>query len=215
MATTFENAAKTRGKLDLLAEHKSLYLPSSDEVVVVDVPVFRFLMIDGAGDPNTAQAYRDAVEALYSVAYAVKFMVRDEQGLDARVMPLEGLWWADDMAEFSANDKDRWLWTMMIAQPEVVTPDHVARAIERVAARKPLAVLARMRFDDFHEGLCVQIMHHGPYSAEGPAIARLHAFIRDHGYAITGKHHEIYLSDARRSAPERLKTIVRQPIRPA
>ena len=174
-----------------------------------------FLMIDGAGNPNTSQEYQQAVEALYAVAYALKFLLKKEQGIDYAVMPLEGLWWAPDMREFSVEHKETWLWTMLIAQPQEVTAALFERAREQVQRKKSSPALAKLRLEPFQEGLAAQIMHLGPYAAEAPTIARLHAFIREQGYAFDGsrqKHHEIYLSDPRRSAPEKMRTVIRQPM---
>ncbi len=190
-----------------------MYNPSAKEVVIVDVPRMNFLMIDGVGDPNKAQEFKDAVEALYSVSYALKFMVKKgKTAIDYSVMPLEGLWWVDDMSKFSTEDKDAWKWTVMIMQPEFVTKDLFKKALEQVGKKKNLLALSKMRFEGFHGGLSAQIMHIGPYSAEGPTIKKLHNFIREKGYELRGRHHEIYLSDPRKSAPEKMKTIIRQPI---
>jgi hypothetical protein len=200
-------------KIDLKKELKNLYNPSAKEVVIVDVSRMNFLMIDGAGDPNKAQEFKDAVEALYSVSYALKFMVKKGRtAIDYSVMPLEGLWWVDDMSKFGMEDKDAWKWTVMIMQPEFVTKDMFKKALEQVGKKKNLLALSKMKFEDFHEGLSAQIMHIGPYSAEGPTIKKLHNFIREKGYELRGRHHEIYLSDPRKSAPKKMKTIIRQPI---
>ena len=199
-------------KIDFKKELKHLYSPSAKEVVAVDVPVMNFLLIDGERDPNTAQQYRDAVEALFSVSYTIKFMVKKEAGVDFGVMPLEGLWWVDDMTKFSTERKDEWKWTSMIMQPKYVTAKHVNAAVEAVRKKRNLPALSKLRFDSFHEGVAAQIMHIGPYSDEGPDIAKIHVFIRNSGHALSGKHHEIYLNDARRTAPEKLKTILRQPM---
>ena len=201
------------GKFDFKRQLKHLYQPSAKEVSVVDVPEMIFLMIDGQGDPNTSQEYQEAVEALYAVAYQLKFLVkkRDPQ-LDYVVPPLEGLWWCENMSEFNIDDKDAWEWIAMIAEPEHVTQTVFLEAIEQVKAKKDLPALAKIRLERFHEGLAAQIMHIGPFSAEGPTIDRLHAFVRENGYKLRGKHHEIYLSDPRRTAPEKLKTVIRQPV---
>lgn len=200
-------------KIDLKKELKHLYKPSSKEIVVVDVPPMSFLMIDGTGDPNTAQEYQDAMEALYAVSYALKFMVKKgEVGVDYVVMPLEGLWWTDDMSQFSMDDKDAWQWTTMIMQPEFVTQELVADALRQVEQKKNPPALSKIRFETLHEGLAIQTMHIGPYSAEGPTIEKMHRFAQENGYQLSGKHHEIYLSDPRRTAPERLKTVLRQPV---
>ncbi len=200
-------------KIDFKKELKHLYNPSAKKVEIVDVPMMKFLLIDGAGDPNTAQEYKDAVEALFAVSYALKFMVKKEKGVDYGVLPLEGLWWTDDMAQFSMENKDAWKWTSMIMQPEYVTEDLVSKALEQVEKKKNPPALPKIRFESFHEGLSAQIMHIGPYSAEGPTIDRLHSFIKENGYELKGKHHEIYLSDPRRSSPERMKTVIRQPMK--
>jgi hypothetical protein len=169
-------------------------------------------MIDGVGDPNTSALFHGAIEALFSVSYTMKFMVRDQQGIDYGVMPLEGLWWMDDMREFTLENKDRWLWTVMIMQPEYVTEELVTDAIIQVTKKKGLSGLSRLRFDTYQEGLSAQVLHVGPFTNEGPTVATLHDFIAANGYRLHGKHHEIYLSDTRRAAPERWKTIIRQPI---
>jgi hypothetical protein len=202
-------------KVDLKKQRADLYHPSTKEVAVVEVPTMPFLMIDGAGNPNTSQDYQEAVEALYAVAYALKFLLKKEQGVDYAVMPLEGLWWTPGMREFSVEHKERWLWTMLIAQPEEVTAALFERAREQAQRKKPSPALAKLRLEPFQEGLAAQIMHLGPYASEGPTIARLHAFIREQGYIFDGsrqKHHEIYLSDPRRSAPAKMRTVIRQPM---
>ena len=190
---------------------KPLYQPTTKEVVEVVVPSINFLMLDGAGDPNTSLEYQQAVEALYSVAYAIKFMVKKGPiALDFGVMPLEGLWWSDDMSTFSVDAKSDWKWTMMIMQPSVVTADMVAKAIDS-ATKKGVSAVDRLHFKAFEEGPCAQIMHIGPFSAEGPTVERIHAYIDSRG-GRRGKHHEIYLSDIRKADPARWKTIIRQPM---
>lgn len=205
-------------KLDLKAEYKQLYNPPADRVTSVDVPPLLYLMIDGAGDPNTAPAWQEATEALYGVSYALKFMSkRGPEALDYVVMPLEGLWWAEDMASFSVEAKGDWLWTAMIMQPPHITPEMVEQAIAETRRKKgALPALDRLRLERYEEGLSAQIMHIGPYAAEGPTVARLYAWILDNGYDFrnAGKHHEIYLSDPRRTAPEKMKTVIRQPMLP-
>jgi hypothetical protein len=191
-----------------------LYAPSPRAVETVDVPLMNYLMLDGKGDPNTSQAYRDAVEALYSVSYAIKFMVKKGAlAIDYGVMPLEGLWWANDMSTFTTKDKTHWLWTMMIAQPPFVTRAMVDTAIGEVTKKKNPAAISRLRFEAYTEGSCAQIMHIGPFSEEGPNIERVHHFIETSGHKRHGKHHEIYLSDIRKADPAKWKTIIRQPIR--
>ncbi|MEZ4860286.1 MAG: GyrI-like domain-containing protein [Caldilineaceae bacterium] len=200
-------------KVDLKRELKQLYQPSAKAVVQVEVPPLNYLMIDGAGDPNTSQSYADAVATLFAVAYALKFMVKkSELAIDYGVMPLEGLWWAEDMTQFSTADKSNWLWTMMIMQPPFVTEEMVERTVAEVAHKKQPAVIDRLRFASLTEGLCAQILHIGPFSAEGPTIERVHEFIAAKGYQLSGKHHEIYLSDIRKADPAKWKTIIRQPM---
>ena len=200
-------------KIDYKKELKHLYHSSAKEVEVVDVPQMNFLMIDGTGDPNTSQAFQDAVEALYSLAYALKFMIKKGSvGIDYGVMPLEGLWWVDDMAQFSIEKKDEWKWTLMIMQPELVTRELFEEAVEEVRKKKNPVSLSNIKFESFSEGKAAQIMHNGPFSEEGPTIEKVHTFIKENNYNRSGKHHEIYLSDMRKTAPEKLKTIIRQPM---
>ena len=199
-------------KVDLKKQLKHLYQPSAKEVVAVDVPPLRFLMIDGRGDPNTSPEYSGAVEALFSVSYAAKFLVKKIQGIDYAVMPLEGLWWADDLSAFVANDRTQWQWTMMIMQPDFVASDVIETAKSTVEKKKGIHTAGQLRLEVFTEGACAQILHVGPFSEEGPTIERLHAFI-DARTGPRGKHHEIYLSDIRRAAPAKWKTVIRQPMR--
>lgn len=192
---------------------KDLYKARKNEVEIVEVPSINFLMADGQGDPNTSSAYKEAVETLYALSYALKFALKKAQGLEYKVGPLEGLWWAEDMAEFSTERKGDWKWTMMIAQPEAITPEWLEKVREEVRRKKNLPALDRMRLEVYAEGPSAQILHLGPYAAEGPTIQKLHAFIRKQGGGLDEKHHEIYLSDPRRTRPEKLKTILRQPYR--
>ncbi len=201
-------------KRDLKRELKHLYAPSTKQVTAVDVPEMNFLMVDGEGDPNTSQAYADAIEALYPVAYSLKFSVkRGPLAIDYGVMALEGLWWADDMADFVTGDKSGWKWTMMIMQPEFVTREMVDEAIAAVRMKTDPAALSLLRFESYAEGAAAQIMHIGPFSEEGPAIQRVHDFIKESGHERFGKHHEIYLSDIRKADPAKWKTVIRQPMR--
>ncbi len=200
-------------KTDFKKELKHLYKPSSKAFAVVDVPPMQFLMIDGHGDPNTAQEYQDAIEALYPVAYKLKFMSKKELERDYVVPPLEGLWWAEDMDTFTRREKSAWDWTMMIMQPEWITQEMFEAAVKQVE-EKALPALSKMRLETYHEGLAVQIMHIGSYDDEGPTLHRLHyEFIPENGFEMSGKHHEIYLSDFRKVAPEKLKTVLRQPVK--
>lgn len=200
--------------IDLKKTYHPLYAPATGKVSVVHVPPLPYLMIDGAGNPNTAPAYVEAVQALYSLAYGLRAL-RKAAGEVFTVMPLEGLWWfADDPLEnfvITEADKDRFLWTMLILQPASITPALVEEARDQVRRKKPEARLDAVRFDILAEGEAVQIMHLGPYADEGPNIARLHEYIAAQGWQLGGKHHEIYLNDPRKVAPEKMKTIIRQP----
>lgn len=199
-------------KIDLKKQLKHLYNPSAKEVVEVDVPIMNFLMVDGEGDPNTSKTFAYAVEALFMVSYAAKFMVKKGPlAIDYGVMPLEGLWWADDMAKFSAADKSNWKWTAMIMQPSFATPEIIAQAIADVRRKKNAPAISKLRLEPMSEGRCAQILHIGPFSEEGPTIEKVHRFIDARGQR-TGKHHEIYLSDIRRTDAAKWKTVVRQPM---
>lgn len=201
------------GKVDYKDELKHLYKPSAKKVEVVTVPKMSFLMIDGQGDPNTAQSFQEAVESLYTLSYTIKFMVKKgDLAVDYKVMPLEGLWWADDMSRFSVESKNNWEWTLMILQPEIVTKKLVSEAIKLVREKKNPAALSKLRFEPFFEGKAAQTLHIGPFSEEGPTVQSVHAFIKTNGGRLRGKHHEIYLSDIRKAAPAKWKTIIRQPM---
>jgi hypothetical protein len=181
---------------------------------LVQVPPLRFVCLDGHGDPNTTPAYAAAVQALYSVSYAAKFALKKTGGPDFKVSTLEGLWWATDLSTFLTGDKSEWDWTMMIHQPDAVTGDLLAHLADEAAAKKSMPAARKLRLISFTEGAAAQVLHVGPYATEAPTIARLHEFIREQGFTFDGhrhKHHEIYLGDPRRSAPEKLRTIIRQP----
>ncbi len=199
-------------KVDLKKELKNLYNPSAKEVSFVDVPDMNFLMVDGEGSPASPQ-YTASVEALYPVAYALKFMIKKAQGIDYGVMPLEGLWWMDNMKLFTVERKDEWKWTSMIMQPKYVTQAHFKAAVEQVQRKKAPAALDKVRFERYHEGKAAQIMHIGPFSTEGPNVQKIHEAIKASGHQLSGKHHEIYLGDPRKTAPEKLKTVLRQPLK--
>jgi len=202
-------------KIDLKKELKQFYNPAISKISVVDVPAMNFIMIDGHGNPNTSKEYQDAIQTLYPIAYTLKFTIKKEKAIDYGVLPLEGLWWADDMTSFATGHKDAWRWTAMIMQPEYVSVELFNRAVEQVGKKKKLPSLDKARFGSFREGLAVQTMYIGPFADEGPTIEKLHHYIRDNGYVFDGlkqKHHEIYLSDYRKTAPEKLKTVIRQPM---
>ncbi|MFX1366512.1 MAG: GyrI-like domain-containing protein [Promethearchaeota archaeon] len=194
---------------------KELYQPSSKGVIEVDVPEMQFLMIDGMGSPGDSQEYKDALAALFSVAFKTKFLSK-AKGKDYVMPPSEGLWWTDNMNDFSKGNRDKWKWTMMIMQPDWITQDMINEAIEITAEKKPELVeqLQKLRLEKYKEGRSAQIMHIGPYSEEGPTVERVHNFIVENKGSFDGlidKHHEIYLSDPRKANPATMKTVIRQP----
>ncbi|MEW9873053.1 GyrI-like domain-containing protein [Arthrobacter sp. HS15c] len=199
-------------KYDVRKQSKELYAPRARGFELVTVPPLNYLMLDGQGNPGTAPAYAAALEALYSVSYAVKFASK-HAGRDYAVGPLEGLWTADDPGAFTRGDKDSWKWTMMIPQPDWIGAAEVHDGIAKAAAKKAPA-LDLLRLETLDEGLSLQILHIGSYADEAPTLHRLHTeFMPANGFGFAGPHHEIYLSDARRVAPDKLRTILRQPVR--
>jgi hypothetical protein len=204
-------------KIDLRRELKHLYAPSAKKVEVVRVPKFNFVMVDGRIEPGampgTSAAFREALEAVYGVAYTLKFMskLRPKNPIDYGVMALEGLWWVES-GELDFAKPEPWDFTLMVMQPKHITAAMVRAAIEKVTEKHDSPALAGLRLEGFQEGLCVQIMHLGPYSAEPATVEKMKAFVRENGYAARGKHHEIYLGDPRRAKPEKLRTILRQPV---
>lgn len=200
-------------KIDLKKDLKYLYQPSAKEVELVRVPAFNYLMIDGVGDPNNSPAFQAAVKALYATAYTLKFMIKKKKGVDYPFMALEGLWWMEDMTQFSMENKGAWEWTLMILQPPNVTKPLFRKAVKQAMAKKALPTIAQVRLERYAEGLCVQMMHVGPYSEEASTLLKLHASAREHGCELRGKHHEIYLGNPHKSQPDKLKTVIRQPIR--
>jgi hypothetical protein len=221
-STMWREALTTRGgrapmghmeRLDLRKKLRSLYSASATKPALVEVPELTYLMVDGKGDPNRSAAFQEAVEALFSLSYTLKFLIkRSPGGVDYGVMPLEGLWWADEMGDFLHGSRDGWQWTLMILQPEQVTGELVETARQRAAGKKALPALSQVRLEICGEGPCAQVLHLGPFSEEGPTVGLLHRFIETRGMHPRGKHREIYLSDFRRTAPERLRTILRQPV---
>lgn len=202
-------------KIDFKKDLKHLYNPSAKQFSLVEVPPMQYLMIDGAGDPNTAPAYGQAVETLYAVAYKLKFHSKTKLDRDYAVPPLEGLWWADDMDVFTTRrNKSAWFWTMLIMTPDWIAPEHYEQALTTAGKAKDLPALPLLRLETYHEGLSAQIMHIGSYDDEGPVLRRLHSdFMPANGYTFNGKHHEIYLSDPRRVPAPQLKTVLRQPVK--
>ena len=202
-------------KYDIRKAHKELYKAFTTDFTVIEVPTLQYIAIEGHGDPNTSTTYADAVEALYSVAYALKFDSKNNMDRDFAVGPLEGTWRANDMTAFIARDKSAWSWTMMISQPDWVTQAMVQAALEKNAAKRTLPALPLLRLIKLTEGTAVQVIHIGGYDDEGPVLDRLHnEYLPTHGFIPTSDHHEIYLNDPRRTAPEKLKTILRQPVMP-
>ena len=202
-------------KLDYKKKFPEFYKPSIKEPIIVDVPKMNFFMISGVGDPNTSQDYKDAISALYAVSYALKMKIikKKTPSKDYVVPPLEGLWFMDNMENWSMDDKNKWEWTMMIRFPDFIKKEQISQAIKIAKETKNPSSISKLRHESYSEGLSVQIMYVGPYDEEPSTIKRIHKFAEDQGYILDGKHHEIYLSDVRKVAPEKLKTILRQPIR--
>ena len=192
---------------------KALYRPGR-EPVLVEVPPFDFIMVDGMGDPSTSVAFEAAVGALYAFSYSVVIPMKRSGRADLKVAPLEGLWWADDLGAFdpARQVRDAWRWTLMIRQPSDIPAAVLANAFAKMTKKVGADLAAGVRFEQFDEGRCAQLMHHGAYSDEGPNIVRLHEFIAAQGLTRRGHHHEIYLSDPRRSAPDKMRTVLRQPV---
>jgi len=201
-------------RYDIKSARRELYT-ATHAFETVDVPELRFLAVEGQGDPNTAPEFTAAIEALYATSYTLKFASKNELGRDFAVAPLEGLWRAADVEAFTRGDKSSWEWTVLIAQPDWVTESEIERATETVRGKKNLPSVGQIRLLVRTEGRSVQILHVGSYDDEAPTLARLHhEYMPEHGLTFNGDHHEIYLSDPRRTAPERLRTILRQPVRP-
>lgn len=196
--------------MDLKKELKQFYAPKTTPSMV-EVPPMPYLMLDGRGDPNSAPIFYEAIESLYKMAYGIRAWSK-AQGQVFTVMPHEGLWWWDDMdahrfiRPLTEEDKRNFVWTLMILQPSHITEDVFEQVLAQVQPKLPV------RFELFHEGTAAQIMHIGSYDDEAPTIQKLHGFIEASGYQLSGKHHEIYLSDPRRVPAEKLKTVIRQPM---
>lgn len=207
-------------KLDLKKELQYLYKPSAKQVELVEVPEFNFVMVDGVieagGGVGESEDFRNAMMAVYGAAYTLKFMSKKkkENPIDYTVMALEGLWWVES-GEFEFGKKEPWYFTAMIMQPEHITKEMYLQAVEEMKAKRENPAIDKMRFERFHEGLSVQIMHIGPYSEEPATIARMDAFAEENGYQMRGRHHEIYLGDPRLAKPENLKTVLRHPVEKA
>jgi hypothetical protein len=198
-------------KIDFKQTLKDLYNTAKHGFHLVEVPAMNFLMLDGRGNPNTSVDYQQAVEALYSLAYGIKFALKP-QGHDHIVPPLEGLWWMNNMEDFTVANKDSWKWTMMLMQPDWITHDDFERVRQATTKKKENPQISKIRLERYIEGLTVQILYTGAYADEAPTIAEMHHYIQINGFKPNGRHHEIYLGDPRKTAPEKLKTIIRQPI---
>lgn len=208
--------------LDLRKQYKNLYQPPAKKPVVVQVPPLQFAMIDGAiekgSEPGKSPSFAEATQALYGLSYTLKFMLkkRKTNAIDYPVMALEGLWWVED-GMFDITIKDNWFYTLMILQPEMITAELFEEAQEQVRKKKgDSPALSKARLEYFEEGLCVQMMHIGPYAAEPATIECMREFMQANGMkdnvGPNGKHHEIYLSDPRKAAPDRMKTVLRHPV---
>lgn len=203
-------------RYDVKRELKQYYAPKNTDWALVEVPEQRFIAIDGRGDPNTSADYAHAVEALYAVAYTIKFTSKTALGRDFVVGPLEGLWWSDRPEVFATRAKEAWQWRMLISQPDWITDDLIDEAKQAALKKKNLPTIAEIRCERLEEGTSAQLLHVGPYDDEGPTLARLHGeYLAANDLRMSGHHHEIYLSDHRRTDPAKLKTILRQPVRTA
>jgi hypothetical protein len=209
-------------KLDLKSDLKYLYTASARKVGLLQVPCLQFAMIDGAIEkgqaPGTSPGFQEATQALYGISYTLKFMLkkRKTHAIDYPVMALEGLWWVEN-GVFDITVKDNWFYTLMILQPEIINDDVFAEGLSEVRRKRgDSPALSKIRLDSFEEGLCLQILHVGPYATEPASIQKMEEYASESGYrdrvGLGGKHHEIYLGDPRRADPSKLKTLLRHPI---
>ena len=199
--------------VDLKQFDKTLYTASATSVQCIDVPPRPYLMVDGGGDPNTSVAYKERVAALFTLAYGLRAAIKSAASTAYTVMPLEGLWWVRAGESFSYADKSNWEWTLLIRQPDSVNDALLSEVKSAALRKKGLPALHDVRLEIFREGLALQILHIGPFSTEPATVALLDAYGSEHGYAMSGKHHEIYLNDFQRVAPEKLRTIIRHPVK--
>jgi hypothetical protein len=208
--------------LDLKKDLKYLYAPSAKKVEIVKVPRLQFAMIDGAiekgYEPGNSPSFQEATQALYGISYSLKFMLKKRKSnpIDYPVMALEGLWWVED-GVFDITVKDNWFYILMILQPDVITKDSFEEGLSQVRRKRgDSPALSNVRLANFEEGLCVQVMHIGPYATEPATVERMRAFAQENGYrdlvGSGGKHHEIYLGDPRKADPAKLKTVLRHPV---
>ena len=209
-------------KTDYKKKDKELYMPKT-RPAIVEVPSMMFIMVDGCGDPNTSLEYKNAIEILYGLSYAIKMSKMSgrapKEYFEYVVPPLEGLWGVrgEGFDGINLTDKSLFKWTSMIRQPEFVTEEVFADAKQELSKKKPHLDLSLSRLTGFAEGLCCQIMHLGPYDNEPESILKMKEYIHSSGYEedFSGerRHHEIYLGDPRKTAPERLKTVIRHPVK--
>lgn len=200
--------------IDLNKDLPHLYRPGAADFVEVDVPPMTYLAVDGHGDPNTSPDYAQAVASLYTAGYGIRAAFKGRTGSGFVVGPLEGLWTSSDPTTFTTRDKGAWDWTMLIPLPDQIDEDDLAAGLTAAARKRPDLPAPEVR--RITEGRSLQILHVGPYDEEGPTLSRLHSEVMPgRGLTWNGPHHEIYLGDPRRTAPERLRTILRQPVRPA
>lgn len=200
---------------DVKKEYRYLFSPPAKEPEIIEVPAFKYIMLDGQGYPGTELSFQEKVQALYALAYTIKFSLKQapKDSLNFTVPPLSGLYCADDCRSFrDESRKNEWKWTVMILMPDRITNETFEQTRNEVIKKKKLPHLQDVVFQVYKEGLCAQVMHIGPYSEEAPTIDKLHAFFQEKGYTFNGRHHEIYLSDPRRCEPQKMKTIIRQPI---
>jgi len=197
---------------DVKRELKDFYAPKNREWQLVEVPQQQFVAVDGVGDPNTSADYVRAVEALYAVAYTVKFASK-RAGRDFVVGPLEGLWWSPDPSVFTTRAKESWHWRMLVSLPDWITADQIKESVDTALAKKKLPTIAHVRHETLREGTAAQVLHIGSYDDETPLLAHLHdEYLPANNLTLTGLHHEIYLGDPRKTVAEKLKTIIRQPV---
>ncbi len=200
-------------KFDYKKVFKEFYSQPAKKVSILKMPKLKYLMINGYGNPNASREYKEAIEVLFSLSYNIKFIIKNSDlKIDYGVMPLESLWWTDNINDFSIDNKSMWKWCSMIMQPDIVTEDYIEKALYEVEKKKKLSSISKVECKDYDEGLVAQTMHVGPYTNEGPTVEKLYNYIKECGYVLSGLHHEIYLNNPRRCLPNNIKTIIRQPI---
>jgi len=200
--------------IDYKKTEKELYQPKATPSII-DVAEMVFIAVDGKGNPNTSVEYATAIEVLYGLSYTIK--MGNKSVLEYVIPPLEGLWWLSGGEVADYSDKDSFCWTLMIRQPEFVTNRVFEDAKKTLGKKKSTLDLSKIRLVKCTEGLCVQVMHTGPYDDEPTTITSMEQYAIRNGYAFeineVRRHHEIYLSDPRRVVPEKLKTVIRYPIK--